>query len=114
MAGPARFREVSLGSAAVTADRDAAGYPHLRSVASLSAYPVRLGERLAKWAHDAPDRTLFAMRARDAARAWRRISYGEALEAARRIGQSLLDRGLSAQRPLMILSENDIEHAMLA
>ena len=66
------------------------------------------------WARSAPDRTFVARRAPDGERAWRRISYAEALEGARRIGQSLLDRGLSAARPLMILSENDLEHAMLA
>ncbi|MFK9813637.1 AMP-binding protein, partial [Escherichia coli] len=37
----------------------------------------------------------------------------EALQSARRIGQALLQRGLSAERPLLILSENDLEHAML-
>jgi feruloyl-CoA synthase len=34
--------------------------------------------------------------------------------AARRIGQALLDRGLSAERPLVILSGNDLEHFQLA
>ena len=64
------------------------------------------------WAGEAPQRTLFAKRAADGE--WRRISYAEALGYARRLGQALLDRGLSAERPLMILSENDLEHAMLA
>jgi acyl-CoA synthetase (AMP-forming)/AMP-acid ligase II len=32
----------------------------------------------------------------------------------RAIGQALLDRGLSQDRPLAILSDNDIEHALLA
>ena len=45
---------------------------------------------------------------------WRHISFAQALDAARRIGQGLLDRGLSAERPVLILSENDLEHALLA
>jgi feruloyl-CoA synthase len=42
------------------------------------------------------------------------LSYAEVLDRARRIGQSLLDRGLSAERPLLILSGNDLEHFQLA
>jgi feruloyl-CoA synthase len=53
------------------------------------------------------------MARRDKDGQWRRISYGQALQSARRIGQALLQRGLSAERPLLILSENDLEHAML-
>ena len=45
---------------------------------------------------------------------WRRVSYGEALRGARAIAQALLDRGLSAERPVAILSDNDIEHLLLA
>jgi feruloyl-CoA synthase len=45
---------------------------------------------------------------------WRHISYAQALDAARSIGQALLDRGLNAERPVVILSENDLEHALLA
>ncbi len=36
------------------------------------------------------------------------------LARARAIGQALLDRGLSAQRPLTILSGNDLEHLQLS
>jgi len=106
------FRKVSLGPAQVTVERDARGGYRLRSPVSLNAYPARLTERLLRWARECPDRTFVAKRDKDGA--WRRISYGEALQSARRIGQALLERGLCAERPLMILSENDLEHAMLA
>ncbi|MFX4990466.1 AMP-binding protein, partial [Acinetobacter baumannii] len=71
----------------------------------------RLTDKLIHWATVDPDRTYMARRDKDGQ--WRRISYGEALQSARRIGQALLQRGLSAERPLLILSENDLEHAML-
>ena len=54
------------------------------------------------------------MAKRDKAGNWHHLSYAQALTAARHIGQGLLNRGLSAQRPVLILSENDLEHAMLA
>ena len=78
----------------------------------LGPYPEKLNERLAHWARVAPDRTWMAdRRGRDA---WRMVSYAEALDRVRRIGQFLLDRGLSVERPLLILSENSIEHALMA
>ena len=43
---------------------------------------------------------------------YRRVA--QALASARSIGQALLDRGLNAERPVAILSENDLEHALLA
>ena len=106
------FRKVALGPARVEMRRDAAGGYRLRSPARLKPYPARLTGRLLRWATECPERTFVAKR--DGRGEWRRVSYGEALEAARRLGQGLLDRGLSAERPLMILSENDLEHAMLA
>ncbi|MDH5709655.1 MAG: feruloyl-CoA synthase, partial [Hylemonella sp.] len=45
---------------------------------------------------------------------WQHISYAQALQAARSIGQALVDRRLSAERPVAILSENSLEHALLA
>ncbi|MBI3376576.1 MAG: feruloyl-CoA synthase [Betaproteobacteria bacterium] len=107
-----RYREVLLGSADLCVEKDARGHTLLRSAAPLGAYPDRLTERLLKWASEAPERTFIARR--DASGAWRRISYREALANARALGQALLERGLSAERPLVILSENDLEHAVLA
>uniref|UniRef100_UPI001824B081 feruloyl-CoA synthase n=1 Tax=Ramlibacter sp. TaxID=1917967 RepID=UPI001824B081 len=74
-------------------------------------------DRLLHWAAAAPDRTFIARRERNADGStgdWRRISYAEALDSARRIGTALLARGLSAERPVAILSENGLEHALLA
>jgi feruloyl-CoA synthase len=69
-------------------------------------------DRLEYWAKTAPDRVLFA--ARDAAGAWQTITYSEAVMTMRRIGQGLLGRGLSVKRPVVILSGNCLDHAMLA
>ena len=107
-----RFRKVALGPASVNVRPDGKGGWRLQSPACLNPYPVRLTERLLKHAAEAPDRTFVAKRVGGGD--WRRIPYAQALAQARRLGQALLDRGLSAERPLMILSENDLEQAMLA
>ena len=77
------IRSVRLGPAQVALERDARGY-RLRSSAPLNPYPARLTERLLRWAKECPDRTFVAKRV--AGGDWRRIAYGEALDAARRIG----------------------------
>jgi feruloyl-CoA synthase len=109
-AAPAR--QVPLGTADVHVDRRVDGTILLRSPHLLGAYPARLTERLAHWAREAPERTFLAQR--DAGGGWRRLSYARAYASVRAVGQALLDRGLSADRPLAILSDNDIEHAVLA
>jgi feruloyl-CoA synthase len=83
----------------------------LRSRAALPAPPRSVGVWLEAWAERAPEKTFLAERGADGA--WRRVAYREARDAARSVGQALLDRGLSAERPLMILSENGIDHALL-
>ena len=46
--------------------------------------------------------------------AWKRLTYGEARTRVRRIAQALIERRLSTDRTLLILSGNSIEHALLA
>jgi feruloyl-CoA synthase len=104
-------RTVRLGPRDVVVERRSDGTLHLTSPHALAPYPEKLTERLEHWAATAPARTYLAQR--DAAGNWRKVSYGEALAAVRRIGAALLARGLSPERPLAILSGNDIEHALL-
>jgi feruloyl-CoA synthase len=85
---------------------------YLRAEMPLQPYPARMTDRLQHWAHKAPERTWMAQRGADGQ--WVRISYAQAWERAQCIGQALLDAGLSVERPLAILSENSLEHALLA
>ena len=71
-------------------------------------YPARLTDRLEHWAREAPDRVFVAKRERGGD--WRTISYAQMLDRAQRIGQALAERGLSSERPIAILSDNDLEH----
>ena len=100
-----------FGSQNALAERRADGAILLRVREQLGPYPRHLLERLRHWAERAPDRVAFAQR--DAAGAWRTLRYGEAWQRARQIGQFLISKKLSAERPLVILSGNDIEHALL-
>jgi len=77
----------------------------------LQPYPKVLTDRIAHWARVAPGTICIAKRGAD--QQWRTLTYAQAFDAVRRLGQALLDRGLSAERPVAILSENDLEHFLL-
>jgi len=111
-AAASRFRPVRLGPSEVVVEPAADGVIRLRSPHALGPYPVKLTERLEHWAARAPDRVLFAQR--DDKGGWRCVTYAEALDKARRIGAALLARPISEERPIAILSGNDIEHGLLA
>ena len=54
------------------------------------------------------------MAERDGNHGWRQITYAELLTSSRHIASSLLARGLSAEKPVVILSGNSIDHALIA
>ena len=104
-------RRVPLGPDDIAVTRRGDGAVVLRSPHVLGPFPRNLTERLAHWAAEAPDRILAAQR--DARGDWRTLTYRDAHVRARRIAQALLERGLSVERPVAILSENGIEHLLL-
>src|SRR6516162_9176505 len=106
-AGP--VRRVRLGPCDVMVERGADGTIYLKSPHALPLYPDNLTQRLLHWAAVAPARTFLAQR--HATGDWRTLSYAETLSAVRRIGAALLERDLSSERPLVILSGNDIEQS---
>ncbi len=112
-----KYRPLSFGVTRVQLRDGAPGVHYLQAEQPLADYPQRMSDRLQHWAQTAPERTFMARREKlaDASRGdWQHVSYRQAWEGARRIAQGLIDRGLSAQRPVVILSENDLEHAQLA
>jgi feruloyl-CoA synthase len=113
----AQYRPMTFGVTRAILRDGATGTHYLRAEQALPPYPERLTDRLVHWAKERPDQTLFARRKKNADGSsgdWTHISFAQALDAARRIGQGLLNRGLSPDRPVLILSDNDLEHALLA
>ncbi len=106
------LRPISFGDPAVSVDRRGDGTIYLRPKQVLADYPVRLTDSLHRWAEVAPDRVFMAERA--AGGGWRTIGYAELLKLSRRIASALLGRGLSADKPLLILSGNSIDHAVVS
>ncbi|HEY9462885.1 MAG TPA: AMP-binding protein, partial [Vicinamibacterales bacterium] len=100
-----------LAPARLDVERGANGSMILRSPEPLAPFARAVGDWLVQWAAAAPDRSFLAERRGDD---WRRVTYHEALEAVRRIGGSLLARGLTASTPVAILCDNSINHALLA
>src|SRR3979490_817156 len=106
------LRAISFGDPAVSIDRRDDGTIYLRPKIALGEYPVRLTDRLHHWAKAEPNRIFMAER--DAARGWCQITYAELLTSSRHIASALLARGLSAEKPIAILSGNSIDHALIA
>ena len=84
----------------------------LRPLGELAPCPETLAGSLEHWARATPDRVLVARR--DAGGAWRHVSYAQMLARIQRVAAGLIERGLSAERPIAILSGNGIEHMTLA
>src|ERR1700733_13189666 len=108
---PHPLRAISFGDPAVTVERRDDGTIYLRPKLALGDYPVRLTDRLHHWAALEPNRIFMAERA---AGGWRQITYAQLLDSSRRIASALLARNLSAERPIVILSGNSIDHALVA
>jgi feruloyl-CoA synthase len=105
------LKDVPLLPAEVMIDRRADGSILARAPQPLGAYPAKTTVWLEHWAREGTDRPFIAQR--DGAGPWNTITYGQTYAAARAIGTALLARPLSAQRPIAILSGNDLGQALL-
>lgn len=106
-----RVRNVRLRTSGASVERRTDGSILVRPDEPLGPYPTVLTDRLAHWAKIAPARICVAKRDTDGN--WRSLTYAQVYAAVQGIGQALLDRGLTADHPVAILSENDIEHLLL-
>jgi len=107
-----RIRPVNITPIETTVRHGAGGVLYLSSPQVLGSYPVRITDRLEHWAGEAPSRVVLAQR--DSTGALRKLTYAETLDAVSRVSQALLERRLSRERPILILSGNGIDHAILA
>lgn len=97
--------------ALVEVTKRADGATIVRSPVPLGRADRQLGLWLRRWAKETPEATFIAER--DAAGAWRRLTYQAALAGANALSQAFLDRGLGPAKPVMILSGNSIDVALV-
>src|SRR5947209_10264020 len=105
------FADIRFAAPRVDVTTLADGGMILRSPQRLEPYCRNLGDMLEHWGAETPDAVFLAERG---AKGWRRITYAEMLRGVRAIAQALIDRKLSIERPVVILSDNSIDHALVA
>ncbi|ABQ38975.1 4-coumarate--CoA ligase [Bradyrhizobium sp. BTAi1] len=106
------MRAISFNDPVVNVERRDDGTIYLRPTQPLGDYPLRITDRLHHFAKATPQRVFMAERV--GPEGWRELSYATLLAASRHIASGLLARGLSPDRPVMILSGNSIDHALVA
>src|SRR4051794_23737298 len=97
----------------IVAERRADGSLRLRSMTPLRETARCVGDWLEHWARQAPERIFLGERS-SADAPWTRLTYRDALRQVRSAGAWILARAMSSERPLAILSDNSIEHALFA
>ena len=97
----------------IVADRRADGTIILKSAVALQPYARCVGDWLEYWARQTPDRIFLGERSGVDA-PWTTLTYKDALRQVRSTAAWILAQGLSAEWPLVILSGNSIDHALLA
>ena len=104
------FKAVNFAPVAVDRIDHADGSILLRSRAALPAYDPSLAALFRRAVEKAPSQLYLAERAGDG---WRKVTYEDARKMVDAIASALLERGLSAARPVVILSGNGIDHGLL-
>ena len=107
----APYRAVRFGARDTTLERRADGTLILRSPHAMGEFDRCVSDWLLKWARERADQPFLAKR--DANNQWVKLTFRQTLEIVRALAQALLGRKLSPERPLVILSGNDLEHALL-
>ncbi|MFT6605744.1 MAG: feruloyl-CoA synthase [Halocynthiibacter sp.] len=94
-----------------TVDRREDGVIYMEQVAGDVPVVRAMPDRLVHWAKERPDAPYLAQRVDGGD--WRRVSFAQTLAIVRSLGTALLARGLGPDRPVLILSENSLDHALL-
>ena len=104
------IRPIAYAAPDIACERDCDGAVRLRSRTPLAPYDASLARLFRAAAEAQPDRVFLAERDSSG---WRSLRYAEARAKVDAIAAALIARGLSAERPVMILSGNAVDHALL-
>jgi feruloyl-CoA synthase len=101
---------IAFAPVAIVHEKLAGGGFLLRSRRELEPHDPNLARMFRRAAERSPEKLFLAERDGEG---WRRLTYAQARTQVDAVAQALIDRGLCAERPLMILSGNSLEHAVL-
>ena len=107
----APMREVAVWEPKINVRYAEDGTIYIKQEKPLPEGPARIMEPFVHFAETTPDRLFLADR--KGGGDWRKLTYGDALKKVRSLGQFILDQGLTADRPILVLSGNDLEHALV-
>ncbi len=102
---------LDLRSHSVKREDRSDGVVLLRSGYALGPVARSTSDWLRHWAAERPGQVFLAERS---GAGWRSVSYAEAWEQAQSLASGLLAFGLGAERPLIILSGNSVDHALIS
>ena len=111
MPAPAPLRPIAYASPKIVCERSADGSLRYRSTEALAPHDPSLARLFRAAVERNPGGLFLAERAADGG--WRKLSYETARRQVDALAQGLIERGLSAERPVVILSGNGIDHALL-
>jgi feruloyl-CoA synthase len=100
---PRRALKTDLGGGAFT----------LHNPEPLGAYARCVGEWVERWARETPAAPAFGEPDAAVAGGWRVLSWGELRAQIGAVAQSLLDLELPEGRPVVVLSDNALDHLVL-
>ena len=110
---PPPFRRLPFKAPNIHVKHGHGGVVYLTSRTHMGKQPRSIPHQLDETAAAYPDRPWLKQRAPGHG-PWRQVTYGEGRDITRALAQALLDRGLGPNAPLLILSANSIEHALMS
>ena len=109
------FAKLDLAPAGVDLETRDDGTVILRSPYTIAESPISVPAMLHRWEEEDPDRLWIAERTAPPVTEapWRKVTFGEGGELVRRLGQAFLDRGVTPERPVLLLSDNAVDNALV-
>jgi feruloyl-CoA synthase len=105
------YKNIAFGSTKTYKDLNPNGTIQYGNTESLGDFPEKITDKLKYWAEVMPDKTFLADKKNND---WNRLSYKTTLQRVKSVAQYLLNLNFKEGETIVILSENSIEHAILA
>lgn len=105
------YKEVAFGPHKTYLKKLANGVVHYGSVETLLPFPKKITDKLSYWAEHSPHQIFLGIKEGEG---WKTLTYKDAWEQTNTVASYLLKLKFTQEDSILILSENTLEHAILA